>query len=669
MVHLVLSSTKGNQGLRYFPYTGYLGLTPVRVEGIVRSKLDSDQKALQAKSITISVRCYESRTGRVNTLHSNILVDYTKVLWSKSDDVEYDSIGNLEFPFRILIPAKVAGFSTAVFVDYRCMWRVEAVLTHVPISGVGSRQIRHFELPLVRYDLPPFSRISPSPEPLLTHETNKPRSPRIRYSVHPPRIPIGPLDLVSVPIHLRPLENGVSIRNASIVIERRIVLHDVPQNSTASSLTASNLQPSLSSSSLTRTSSTSLNPSSTSFARSLNSLQDSEHDSNSTSSTLSIPTTITPGTTYPSLMSITSETPLLSVPHAQLSLQSSPNSKVVANVIVGAESSGNFSPDENGTYSKTLTLQWPAAKSHSRWAIGESITSDLVSVKYFVRTKITISSPFGTDTVELAEQEIQIISTNEAERQLALAKYNELHDTMLGESSSRSKSKSPRRSRPERERGDAIPPSPGLSSITNAVASSSHSRSKASSRRPHTSAGPRDRPVNFAGGAYGRSREQEGEMSTPVVGSVGASSSASMNGATGKRRSEVVVMRSSSRPDSSHSSIKRSGGGLGFLSGNGAGRVSSSSFWSTVHSNGSAPRIKGAPSASSTSTTASSSSVSSSSHGAESDVSEHMREWEEELARIEVRSRRSSDMLGFSGKRKRPPTHPMVVLPTSQLDA
>lgn len=50
MVHLILSSTKGifssyplysyllaiiqgNQGLRYFPHLGYLGLTPVRVEG------------------------------------------------------------------------------------------------------------------------------------------------------------------------------------------------------------------------------------------------------------------------------------------------------------------------------------------------------------------------------------------------------------------------------------------------------------------------------------------------------------------------------------------------------------------------------------------------------------------------------------------------------------
>lgn len=33
MVHLVLSTTRGNSGNRFFPHQGYLGLTPVRVEG------------------------------------------------------------------------------------------------------------------------------------------------------------------------------------------------------------------------------------------------------------------------------------------------------------------------------------------------------------------------------------------------------------------------------------------------------------------------------------------------------------------------------------------------------------------------------------------------------------------------------------------------------------
>lgn len=33
MVTLTLSSPKGNQGNKSFPFTGYLGLTPIRLEG------------------------------------------------------------------------------------------------------------------------------------------------------------------------------------------------------------------------------------------------------------------------------------------------------------------------------------------------------------------------------------------------------------------------------------------------------------------------------------------------------------------------------------------------------------------------------------------------------------------------------------------------------------
>jgi len=140
---LVVHPITGNSGLRYFPCSGYLGLTPIRVDGgnvrlftcynilnpfsppVVRTKLDDDQKLLQARSITISVRCYETRT-RVGSNYTNILFDHTQVLWAKPDEVEFEPIGNLEFPFRITIPAKVAGFSNTIFVDYKCMWRIEA---------------------------------------------------------------------------------------------------------------------------------------------------------------------------------------------------------------------------------------------------------------------------------------------------------------------------------------------------------------------------------------------------------------------------------------------------------------------------------------------------------------------------------------------------------------
>ena len=97
---------------------------------VVRTKLDGDLKPLAATSLTISVKCYETRVGRINVVQSKVLVEYTKVLWSKRDGVEYEPIGNLDLPFRISMPAKVAGFSTAAFVDYRCVWRLEAGTTY-----------------------------------------------------------------------------------------------------------------------------------------------------------------------------------------------------------------------------------------------------------------------------------------------------------------------------------------------------------------------------------------------------------------------------------------------------------------------------------------------------------------------------------------------------------
>lgn len=130
--------------------------------------------------------------------------------------------------------------------------------------------------------------------------------------------------------------------------------------------------------------------------------------------------------------------------------------------------------------------------------------------------QLIVSSPNSSaETVELDDQEIIIVSTNETQRQLALARHT----------ASRSKSRSPKRSK--RDRLDIQLPSPHhsprLSSVaevpvTAAItpkdshtleeshghahkfssASSPHPGSKfckiKSTRRPHTSAGPRDKP-------------------------------------------------------------------------------------------------------------------------------------------------------------------------------
>ncbi|TEB36314.1 hypothetical protein FA13DRAFT_1683637, partial [Coprinellus micaceus] len=489
MVHLILSSTKGNQGGKYFPFLGFLGLTPVRVEGIVRTKLDTDLKLLPSTSLTISVRCYEHRVGRVNVTNSRILVDHTQVLWLKPDDVEYEPIGVSEYPFRIILPATVAGFSTATFVDYRCTWRVEAVLNHVPITGVGSRQIRHFELPLTRFDLPKHALMpSPAKSPVTLDQcTSKPRAPRIRYSYDPPSHPVGPSETLSIPLHLQPLESNVSIKNATVLVERRIQLLE-PQSTAASSpIPIPNPPFHHSSTSHSARSSPSASPHSSSapLSSSHSSYFSSSRDSppsspseqaspsqhfepaQSTASLVSSQPTITPNNVNPStasLFSWTSDSPLLhtSFPAQQQPPQTPPMttssptisssssaSKIVVNPIVGTETD-SFTRDPKGLWSSTISFEWPASKSHSRWAVGETISSDLVSVKYFVRVKISVTSPAnGTDTIELGEKELLIVSTSEQERHNAQQTYAELVESgRVNDSALRSKSKSPRRLKP-----------------------------------------------------------------------------------------------------------------------------------------------------------------------------------------------------------------------------
>ncbi|THG98590.1 hypothetical protein EW026_g3629 [Hermanssonia centrifuga] len=126
MVTLYLSTTKGNGGIRHFPYQGFLGLTPVRIDGIVRTRLDEDQKPIPAFSLTIYVRSYEARQTRTGSLHSRILAEYSQTVWRKPDGQDYASLGDFEHPFKITLPKRVAGYSTANYQDYRTFWRVEA---------------------------------------------------------------------------------------------------------------------------------------------------------------------------------------------------------------------------------------------------------------------------------------------------------------------------------------------------------------------------------------------------------------------------------------------------------------------------------------------------------------------------------------------------------------
>ncbi|KZT65492.1 hypothetical protein DAEQUDRAFT_676841, partial [Daedalea quercina L-15889] len=234
MVALSILNAKGGPcPSRYFPHSGYLGLTPVRVEGIVRTKLEEDRKPLPAKSVSISVRCYEARVSRSRGIVSTtLLVDHTEVLWVKPNTAEWGDVAELELPFRVTLPKSTGGLSTANFQVYRTFWRLEATIDHIPITGVGHRLLRYFDLSLIRYDVPSYSLSTPALSPASPYlQTNKPRAPSVRYNVSTPDRPVGPSDIIFASVTVQPLDPAVSVRSAVVTVERRIDLLSPPADS------------------------------------------------------------------------------------------------------------------------------------------------------------------------------------------------------------------------------------------------------------------------------------------------------------------------------------------------------------------------------------------------------------------------------------------------------
>ncbi|KAJ3891381.1 hypothetical protein GG344DRAFT_47509 [Lentinula edodes] len=603
----LLLYSKNHNGLRYFPCTGFLGVSNVVVEGVVGTKLDADLKQLPAKQITVSVRCYEFRLGRIGgVVSSKMVVDYTQVLWSKPDGNEFFDLGEVECPFKITVPPRSGGFSTVSFVEYRCVWRVEASISHAHISGIGTRLTKHVDLPLVRYDLPAFL---PSPRiymhitaAYLDRVVTKPKGLALQYTVWAPREPIGPTDLLPISIHVLPKERNISIRSATVVVERRIQFNESQSSVSASSSSAIPISPT---------------PSVSSF------MTYSPASQNFPVSSRSFSTMTSPQSGYPSSVSLASDVrPLL--PHAQYSRDRSDSSeslvgKPIVLPIAASESSGPFSQAENGIWSKTLTVQWPSAKPSSRWGIGETIHSDLVSVRFFARVKVIMihshSCPHSTESFELDEEEIFTTSTNDAERRLAISKTRS-----QSSSEARSKSKSPRRTRRKLE--DSPEPVPSTSTsglkppphprVPPSPTASSSKRKDSIPRRPHTSAGPRD--------------------------------SSSSNFSTPKVSLETVPIPSNSSLDTAAPSKKRPAT-TSMIGG-------SSDIQTTQNIHAFSPIIS-LFSTPSTSSGRSTTLESTECHKDESS-SAAVREWEAELAKIELKSRRSSDLLGFKFKRKRP---------------
>lgn len=129
MVSLSLVQTKGgNVAGKYWPHSGHLGLTPVSITGVVRTRADpaGPQRALHASAVSISLRCYEARLGRVGVIRTNILFNHSQTLWSPSSG-PYEDLPHGDWPFSIILPpSATGGQSTCHLQMYRVYWRLEA---------------------------------------------------------------------------------------------------------------------------------------------------------------------------------------------------------------------------------------------------------------------------------------------------------------------------------------------------------------------------------------------------------------------------------------------------------------------------------------------------------------------------------------------------------------
>lgn len=182
-----------------------------------------------------------------------------------------------------------------------------------------------------------------------------------------------------MPLILHPSEPSMTIRGVSVLVERRIELRET---SGLSPLPKANAVP-------PATPSTSEGHDSDRLVRSYESdgatlaapstlcLTDHLPSQGAAVSTASFASTLVigPNGTY-------SELPLLQ------SVVTNIPAKTITYNVTGMNTSGPFAKDAAGVWSKTLSFQWPAPKSHGHWAMGETMETGLARVRFFVLVKV-----------------------------------------------------------------------------------------------------------------------------------------------------------------------------------------------------------------------------------------------------------------------------------------
>lgn len=92
------------------------------------------------------------------------------------------------------------------------------------MTGVGHRQVKTYDLSLMRYD--PGEPLPPSPSVWCNVGRSKRSS--LRYIINTPPFPLGPMDLVPVALKLHPSNPATTVHSIALAVERRLEFNNPP---------------------------------------------------------------------------------------------------------------------------------------------------------------------------------------------------------------------------------------------------------------------------------------------------------------------------------------------------------------------------------------------------------------------------------------------------------
>lgn len=215
------------------------------------------------------------------------------------------------------------------------------VIHHAPISGVGVRLCKAYDVALVRYDQP--RPISP-PRPLLS----LPHHLLAHAEITVPSSAVGPVEAFPVEVSIQP-RPGITPQRITLSIKRRVELY----NEAGPSRSPLNTSPSF-------------------FRRPL-------AESPNVSSSSGDDTTVTGSDDDDETVIPDDEPSAAKSVHSTLTTESS---------TLDRRWSESMRSD---VYSRQLSMHMPHAKSNHYWAIGESMRTSLAHVKFVVSAKVSRS--------------------------------------------------------------------------------------------------------------------------------------------------------------------------------------------------------------------------------------------------------------------------------------